>query len=194
MQSHMSQRVAPGALLAVVALAAFTVWITWRAKAIELGVRQRNVLVGKLAPEFALESLSGRQISLSDYNGKTVVLTFWASWCGPCHMELPTLAKFYQRTHEAGSDFEIVTISIDKTINDAQDAARSLKIPFPVLLDLDGRLADSYQVEAIPVLFVVDRKGRIRAANVGFQVGLDLVLAQELGIRNYSPVTGDVKR
>jgi peroxiredoxin len=153
-----------------------------------------SALVGRRAPEFALESLGGPQVSLASFSGKTRVLTFWASWCGPCRMELPMLADFYQRTHQPGSGFEIFAISMDTAPDAARKAAESLKLPFPVLLDPDGRLAGAYQVEAIPMLLVIDREGIITYSYTGFQAGMDVLLAQQLGFRNYSPVTGDLRR
>lgn len=192
MRSRPSRR----AVLALAALAVFTAWITWRAKTIELGTHGHNApsaLVGKPAPEFAVESLDGRRISLADYRGKTLVVTFWASWCGPCRMEMPVLARFYRQTHKAGSDFEILAISIDETKDAAASAAKSLKIPFPVGMDSDSRVADSYGVESIPMLFVADKTGKVTYSNTGFAMGGDIALAMQLGIKNYSPVGGDEK-
>lgn len=103
------------------------------------------------------------------------------------------LAKFYEKTHKSGSDFEILAISIDTTKDAAQEGATSLKIPFPVLLDKDSRVADSYFVEGIPTLFVVDKTGKVIYSSTGFQMGLDFMLAQQLNIKNYSPVFGDKK-
>jgi thiol-disulfide isomerase/thioredoxin len=181
--------------LAIAALATFTIWINWRAKVIELGGRSRqalSVLMGKPAPDFDLESLDGRKVSLADYDGKTVAVTFWASWCAPCRMELPVLTKFYQQTHNSGSSFEILAINIDTTRDAAEGAARSLKLPFPVLLDPESRVSATYRVEAIPMLFIVNKNGRVAFSNIGFQQGIDFILAQQLGITNYTPLSGAV--
>jgi peroxiredoxin len=177
----------------LLAFAAFTVWVTWRAKTIESLALERNApspLVGKPAPGFKLESLEGRTVSLDEYRGKTVVVSFWASWCGPCRLEMPGLAKLYAKNHNSGSDFEILAVSIETTKDAAGAAARSMKIPFPVLLDADHRLADSYHVEAIPMLFVVDKSGKVLYSHLGFQAGSDMLLAQQLGIGNYSAFGG----
>lgn len=171
----------------------FTLWIGWRAKALELhSNHSRNVsqLMDKPAPAFDLESLDGRRVSLASYRGKPVAVTFWASWCGPCRMELPALTRFYQQTRKSGSDFEILAISIDDTREAAQGAANTLKIPFPVLLDLDSRIAGSYHVDSIPTLFVIDKSGKVVWSNVGFSIAIEGMLSTQLGIRNYSPAAG----
>ena len=178
------------AVVAIAALAVFTVWITWRAKAIEMGGRFENSpspLIGKPAPDFALESLDGPKISLAGYRGKTLVATFWASWCGPCRLEIPLLVKLYRETHKPDSGFEILAISIDTKKEDAQGAAKTLKIPFPVLLDQESHIADTYHVDAIPTLFLIDKNGKITYAHTGYTMGLDFMLAQQLGIKSYSP-------
>jgi len=178
---------------AIVVLATFTVWITWRAKTIELEGRWNQAsspLIGKLAPDFSLESLDGRKISLADYRGKTLAVTFWASWCAPCRMELPVLSQLYQQTHNSGSSFEILAISIDTTRDAAQSAARSLNLPFPVLLDPESHASATYQVEAIPMLFVVNRAGKVILSHTGFQPGMDFILAQQFDIKNYTPLGG----
>lgn len=180
-------------MLAISALVLFTVWITWRAKAIEIGSGWRHdaaVLTGKPAPEFTLPSLGGRSVSLADYHGKAAVVAFWASWCGPCRLEMPALAQFYQRIHKPDSGFEFLAISIDQTEEPAQSAADTLKIPFPVLLDADSRIAGAYGVDAIPTLFVIDKGGRVRYSHIGFNIGLDILLAQQLDIKNYAAIPG----
>jgi len=179
--------------LALAALAVFTVWITWRAKAIEMGPRwdhDASALTGKPAPDFILQSLGGRRISLADYRGKTAVVAFWASWCGPCRRELPILARFYRQTHKPDSGFEFLAISIDETEEPAQGAANTLKIPFPVLLDADRRIAGAYGVDKIPMLFVIDKTGKVRYSHIGFNMGLEILLAQQLDIKNYAAASG----
>jgi len=183
-------------ILAIGLLAVFSVWITWRAKTIELGNTHEgrsSQLVGKPAPAFALESLDGQKVSLADYRGKTLVTTFWASWCGPCRMELPVLVKFYNEQHKPDSNFEIVAISVDTETDDARKAAKSLKLPFPVLLDADSHASHDYSVDAIPTMFVIDRGGKVTSSHTGFSMGMDIMLANQLGIKNYSPTTGGSK-
>ena len=183
-------------MAAIAILAIFTAWINWRAKALEIGYRGRNAasqLTGKPAAEFALESLEGPTISFRDYRGKTLVISFWASWCGPCRMELPLLVEFYRQTHKQESDFEIIAISIDTTRSDAERAAKSLKLPFPVLLDADSRVAEAYLVNSIPTMFVIDKSGTITYSDTGFRIGFDILLAQKLGLKNYTPVAGGRK-
>src|SRR5262249_14164509 len=141
-------------------LAVFTVFITWRAKKIEIGLTQhdsKSVLEGKAAPTFSLQSLDGRRVSLAEFRGKKkVVISYWASWCGPCRVELPELKRFYEKHHKDDSDFEMLAISIDDSREEAESYAMNAKLPFPVLLDLDKEVSDAYSVQGIPAMFVVD--------------------------------------
>jgi peroxiredoxin len=158
-----------------------------------MGSRSRNdasALIGKPAPDFSLQSLGGGRVSLHDYRGKTTVVAFWASWCGPCRMEMPMLARFYRQMHKPDSGFEFLAISIDETKEPAQGAANTLKIPFPVLLAAGSRIADAYGVDNIPMLLVIDKAGKVRYSHIGFNMGLDILLAQQLDIKNYVAGSG----
>jgi peroxiredoxin len=187
----MLSRTSPRAALAISALALFTVWISWRAKALEIGlntVSRRTALLHKPAPDFALKSLDGRSVSLADFRGKQkLVVSFWASWCGPCRMELPALRAFYKQTHKAGADFELVAVSIDDDRNAAEEYATGAKMPFPVLWDAAQKTAGAYGVDSIPQVFVIDKDGTVTFGQTGFSPGLEIMLANALGIENYTP-------
>jgi cytochrome c biogenesis protein CcmG, thiol:disulfide interchange protein DsbE len=189
----MRSRPSAAGAIAIAGLAVFTIWITWQAKALELRLHGHNPgaeLTGKPAPAFSLPALDGRTVSLADYRGRNVVLSFWASWCGPCRMEAPLLRTFYQRTHKAHADYELLAISLDETREAAQAAASELKMPFPVLLDSTGKVGQEYRVEGIPTLMVIDKTGTVRYSSVGFDMTMGVMLAQQLGIKDYTPVTG----
>src|SRR4029077_16599465 len=160
MQRFMNRISYAAAVFGIAILAIFTVFITWRAKALESSLllrAQTPALTNEMAPEFALSSLDGRTVSLADYKGKKkLIVSFWASWCGPCRLEMPALRSFYERHHKTSPNFEIVAISIDDDRAPAEAFATQAKLPFPVLLDPTGKTAAAYDVESIPLLYVID--------------------------------------
>jgi len=174
-------------IVGLVALLLFTVFITWRAKKIEKALASHDTissLSGKSAPNFSLDSLDGHKVSLADYRGKKkVVISYWASWCGPCRVELPEMKRFYEKYHKDNSDFEFVAISIDEDRESAETYAQKAKLPFPVLLDLGHEAADAYSVEAIPATFIVDKGGKVKQTQTGSDETMEIKLAIELGIK-----------
>jgi peroxiredoxin len=182
----MWSRLSASAVMALISLAVFTFWITWKAKALETGPGGANhemALWNKPAPALSLPSLDGRTISLADYRGKkSVIVAYWASWCGPCRMELPVLESFYRHARKAGADFEILAINIDEYKDSAEGAARELKLPFPVLLDPHQKAAGDYGIYSIPALLVVDKTGKVAYQDIGFNPGMETTLALQLGI------------
>ena len=172
---------------AIALLVAFTIFITWRVKQLEKSVLSRtsaSLMISKSAPEFTLLALNGDTISLADYRGKkTVVVSYWASWCGPCKVELPELREFYKRYHQADANFEILAISIDEQKADAEKYAAAEKLPFPVLFDPQSKSAEAYSVEGIPTLFVIDKDGKIVHAHAGLEQAMQIQLMGELGLK-----------
>ena len=181
-------------VVAIALLALFTIFITWRVKRLEKSVLERtsaSLMISRSAPEFALPALSGDTVSLADYRGKkTVVVSYWASWCGPCRVELPELRAFYKRYHKADANFEILAISIDEEKADAEKYAAAEKLPFPVLFDPQSKTADAYSVEGIPTLFVINKDGKIVHAHAGLVQAMQMQLMGELGLKYSDMETG----
>jgi cytochrome c biogenesis protein CcmG/thiol:disulfide interchange protein DsbE len=123
---------------------------------------------GHQAPDFALKTLDGKTMRLSELRSKKVVLiNFWATWCPPCRLEMPTMQKIY--SEYKGRGFEIVAINIEP---DAQEEIREfmkeLRLTFPVLLDHDMKVTRKYRLIGLPVSFLIDRQGIIRTKDVGY--------------------------
>jgi peroxiredoxin len=187
----LTPRVSVKTILALSTLAVFTIFITWRARLLEVALEQpMNVHVP--APDFRATRADGTTVSLADFRGKRVVLSFWASWCGPCQEEMGLLKEFYEAHHTASSDFEILAISIDEDTAQATHFAAKNKLSFPVLLDPHERIAKAYEEKGIPTLFIIDKDGSISYAHAGYETTdpLRKVLAHELGIDLDQPTKG----
>jgi peroxiredoxin len=177
-------------ILVIAALAAFTIFITWRARMLETSLERPGNL-NTVAPDFWASTPDGRTVSLADFRGKKkVVVTFWASYCAPCRVELPALDRFYQSNHTASSDFEFLAASVDLDTKEATNFATALKLTIPVLLDPGERVARSFEVKGIPTTFIIDRNGKITYAHVGFGDSFMHDLARELGIDETRPAKG----
>jgi peroxiredoxin len=180
-------RLSVRALVGIAVLAAFTILITWRARVLEEILERQSkepALVSQPAPEFSASTLDGQTVSLKDFRGrKRVVLSFWASWCGPCRLEMPGLIEFYKRNHNDSSDFELLAISIDEDPKNAAEFATAQKLNFPVLLDPQQKIAQSYQVDGIPTMLIVDKDGKVTYGHIGYDMMMSYSLSRELGIK-----------
>ncbi|MCL4458737.1 MAG: TlpA family protein disulfide reductase [Chloroflexi bacterium] len=125
----------------------------------------RGPLVGQAAPDFALSSLDGKLVRLSDFKGQLVLLNVWATWCPPCRAETPDLEAFFSEYRDKGVVVLAVNLREDRSKVASFVAERHLT--FPVLLDTTGKVGDVYRVEAIPTSFFIDRDGVIRGVKTG---------------------------
>ena len=123
-----------------------------------------GLLVGSTAPGWTLQDASGKHYSLQDLKGQLVVLDFWATWCGPCRQEMPTLQKLHERYRKKG----VVVAGINTW--ESADPVRFMKENgYSFLLLLDGNeVAKSYQVSGIPTLYIIGPDGRILFGEVGY--------------------------
>ena len=120
----------------------------------------------KAAPAFSLKDADGRTVQLSDYRGKVVLLNFWATWCGPCQMEIPWFVEFEREHKDKG--FAVIGVSMD---DDGWDAVKPFITEFGVnyrILMGSNTVGDLYGgVDALPTSFIIDRQGRIAAVHIG---------------------------
>ena len=142
-------------------------------------------LVGKPSPDFTLDVLDGpdklRKVTKADLLGKVVLIDFWATWCGPCLVELPDVQKLIEGYGQAGKEVVVVALSIDRSdAGDLKEARgkveatlKEMKLSLAagnvglVALDPLGKVAERYGVQAIPFVVVIDPKGIVRAVHVG---------------------------
>ena len=118
--------------------------------------------------DFELQDLAGKRVKLSSYVGKVFLLNFWATWCGPCREEIPTMTQLHDKLSRQG--FEIVAIDVMEDAPTVRAYVREMRMKFPVLLDPDGEVAGTYGAVGIPTTYVVDHRGYALA---GIQGGFE---------------------
>jgi len=114
------------------------------------------VVVGEEAPDVELVGLDGQPVRLSDFRGKPVVLNFWATWCVPCRIEMPSL----QRAHEQyGDELTILGVDVEESAAMVGDYATALGLTFPLVIDPEADVARLFRVRAMPTTYFIDADG-----------------------------------
>ncbi len=126
-------------------------------------------LQGKPAPEFTLVSTDGKKVALSDFKGRPVIVNFWATWCGPCKLEMPWFEEFGKKYAGQGLVVLGVNQDEDKTPAEVATAARRIGVSYPVLMpDKKETVSKAYGgVEYLPETFYVDRNGKVAGVSAG---------------------------
>jgi peroxiredoxin len=122
-------------------------------------------VIGSPAPDFLLQGVDGKEYSLSDMRGKIVLLNFWATWCSPCLVEMPTLQSINLDYEE--SDLSILAINNDEAEAQVRTFGQELGLTFPLLLDPGGETQKLFHVRAYPTSIFVDTQGVIRNIHFG---------------------------
>ena len=150
--------------------------------ALRLGVKETpnpdglplGVDIGKLAPDFRLETEEGEVIVLSDFRGKPVFINFFAVWCGPCRFEMPEIESVHQ---SLGEELVVLAVDVRESAERVQGYKELLGLTMPTVLDTRREVANSYQVPGLPWTFILDDKGVIRHIKFGAFISREEIIA-----------------
>lgn len=137
-----------------------------------LVAEMKKELINEPAPNFTLTDLEGKEVSLSDFKGKNVIVDFWATWCGPCLNSFPGM-KLAQEKLEADGSTKFLFVNtwerVEDKLQNAKDFIAKNNYPFHVLMDTENNVVGEYKVTGIPTKFIIDKEGNIRFRSVGFR-------------------------
>ncbi len=147
----------------VVLLVAIAAWaaVSFRAPA----VGGEGVPAAGAMPRFDLAALDGGRVASAGFAGRVVLYDFWATWCGPCHVQADILKSIYAEAKGRGAEF--VGVATGEPADVVREFLSRRPLPYPVLLDPEGRLEGELAIYGLPTLVVVDRRGRIAYRHTG---------------------------
>ena len=128
---------------------------------------QPSVEIGKPAPDFLLKSIDGKEIRLSDFAGKPVMINFWATWCPPCQKEMPEIKKFYEKYNASGLVVLSINSTFQDTIDNVKETVKMDQLTFPILLDETGQVEQLYHLNGLPTSYFIDNQGILRKIQIG---------------------------
>lgn len=130
------------------------------------------------APDFTLRSAEGRNLRLAEQRGQVVLVNFWASWCGPCKVEMPHLNKLYDKYRASG--FTLLAVNIDDDTRTGIATAAKWGLKFPVLLDADKSVSRLYDLGSMPATVLIDRDGKLRYLHRGYKDGVEELYERQI--------------
>jgi peroxiredoxin len=120
----------------------------------------------KKLPDVCLKGLKGENVKFRDFQGKTIFLNFWATWCGPCKEEMPSMEALYQQFKDR--DFALITISVDyEGVEPVRKFIEKNRYNFTALVDPAAKTLGLFQINKIPTTFIIDKKRRIIGRSIG---------------------------
>ncbi len=127
--------------------------------------------IGFTAPDFTLPTVDKREISLSDYRGKPVILNFWATWCGPCRYEVPAFKAFSEKY--TADDVVVIAVNTQDDPDSALGYAKADGLKFVIPVDPRGTVANMYNVRGLPTTFFISETGIITSIKIGPFLSID---------------------
>ena len=119
------------------------------------------------SPGFSTENAAGNRVDFASFRGKLVVLNFWATWCPPCRLEMPSMERLYREFR--GKGLEVVAVNFMESAEQVRGFAEEQKLTYPMLLDKEGEIAGKYGVMRLPVTVLIGREGEVIAKAIGFK-------------------------
>jgi peroxiredoxin len=142
------------------------------------GPAQAALAPATAAPDFTLKSAAGGNLRLSEQRGRVVLVNFWATWCGPCKVEMPHLNRLYEKYRSAG--FVLLGVNVDDDPKAAVALAARLGVTFPVLFDAGKLVSKLYLLDSMPFTVLIDRDGRVRRLHRGYRDGMEVTYEQQI--------------
>lgn len=128
---------------------------------------------GKAAPPFRLANADGGTVELASLKGKPVLVNFWATWCGPCKKEMPLIQEAFA---ESGGQLQVLGVNYQESASAAKSYRDDMHLTFPIVLDSDGKVADAYLAQGLPVTYFIDGNGVVQDFRIG---GIDETMLEE---------------
>jgi peroxiredoxin len=133
-----------------------------------------KVEVGKKAPDFVLTDMNGEKHRLSEYEGKGVLLNFWATWCKPCKREMPYMDHQFQQHKDEG--IQVLAVNIGESDVVVNEFIKRHGLSFPVLVDKEQEVVTAYGVDPLPITFLIDKEGKIKKIHKGEIINEDVIV------------------
>ena len=143
------------------------IWLSAEPSTASTGGKIPSPREGFLAPDFTLEGQHSESVTLSDLQGKVVIVNLWASWCPPCRAEMPALERVYENYQDRGVEVLAINTTFQDSEEDALAFVKEVGLSFPILFDRSGGISRQYQLRAMPTTFFMDHEGVIQKVILG---------------------------
>jgi peroxiredoxin len=137
-------------------------------------------LVGAPAPDFALRSMAGENLRLSEYRSEVVVLNFWSKWCGKCRNSMTALEALHLQ--HADADLNVLGVAIEGKATKAAETIAELGLSYPMLLDSTQDVSKAYDLSRLPATLIIDRTGAVRFLHQGFNADSRERMAADIAV------------